>query len=483
MISIDEAYVDSAAPNADAAKNGRGLVTKKSFVALYISADKQVIFGQCQGSGKTPYECSCDFGRPENPTYRCSCPSRQFPCKHCIGLMYAYTKNAAAFKEADLPANLQEKREKAEVRAEKKKEAASKPKQVNKSALEKKIKAQLEGITLLEQLTESLVTIGIGNMNAKSAREIEQRAKQLGDAFLPGAQSALRSYTTLFHDEDSAKEPNSIAREKIYSDALDHLSRLYALAKQGRIYLEKRLADPDLQPETDSTIAAWLGHAWQLAELREAGLMQPNRALMQLTFHTYDDIARQEYVDTGIWIDLEKGALYTTKNYRPYKAVKFIKAEDSFFQVAQVPELFIYPGDLNPRIRWDGHTVRPPTPEDYAAIRKSAHKDFAALIKLVKGGLKGPLSERQPIYLLAFSQIGIVQDTLVVEDAQKNRLTLTDRGLDEEPSSLQVLKLVPDELRRNQVLVARFRHDLDTKRLEVKPLGIVSSSEVVRMTL
>lgn len=306
MISIDEAYVDSAAPNADAAKNGRGLVTKKSFVALYISADKQVIFGQCQGSGKTPYECSCDFGRPENPTYRCSCPSRQFPCKHCIGLMYAYTKNAAAFKEADLPASLQEKREKAEVRAEKKKEAASKPKQVNKSALEKKIKAQLEGITLLEQLTESLVTIGIGNMNAKSAREIEQRAKQLGDAFLPGAQSALRSYTTLFHDEDSAKEPNSIAREKIYSDALDHLSRLYALAKQGRIYLEKRLADPDLQPETDSTIAAWLGHAWQLAELREAGLMQPNRALMQLTFHTYDDIARQEYVDTGIWIDIEK---------------------------------------------------------------------------------------------------------------------------------------------------------------------------------
>jgi hypothetical protein len=127
--------------------------------------------------------------------------------------------------------------------------------------------------------------------------------------------------------------------------------------------------------------------------------------------------------------------------------------------------------------------VRQPTPEDYAAIRKSAHKDFAALIKLVKGSLKGPLSERQPIYLLSYSQLGIVEDTLVIEDAQKNRITLTDRGLDEEPPSLQVLKLVPDELRRNQVLVARFKHDLDTKRLEVKPLGIVSSSEVVRLTL
>ena len=31
VISIDESFVDAAAPNADTAKNGRGLVLKKKF--------------------------------------------------------------------------------------------------------------------------------------------------------------------------------------------------------------------------------------------------------------------------------------------------------------------------------------------------------------------------------------------------------------------------------------------------------------------
>ncbi|MFO0014668.1 MAG: hypothetical protein ACK553_18185 [Planctomycetota bacterium] len=483
MISIDEAFIEAAAPNLDSYNNGRALELKNSYSQLRISSDQQVLVAHCAGSGKSPYECSCDFANPDTPVYRCSCPSRLFPCKHCLGLMFVYLKNPKSFVAAELPSHLQEKRDKAVLRDAKKKEVSTKPRTVNKSALQKKIRAQIDGIGLLEQLTENLVTIGIGNMNAKSAREIEERAKQLGDVFLPGAQYALRSYTTLFQDESADTRNTATDREGIYSNALDQLSRLHALAKFGRTYLEKRLADPELKADTDSTIAAWLGHAWQLSELREAGLMQTHRSLMQLSFHTHDDIARQEYIDTGIWIDLQKGTLYTTRNYRPYKAVKFIRSEDSFFQVAEIPELFIYPGEQNPRIRWDGHTARGATPEDYAAIANASHRDFSALVKLVKGGLKGPLSERQPVYLLGYSRIGQVGDTLVIDDSQGNRLTLTDRGLEEEPPSLQALKLVPDRLRRGQVMVARFRHDLDSKRLEAKPLGIVSSSEVLRLTL
>src|SRR5215217_9652145 len=73
MIPIDEAYVDSAAPNADAAKNGRGLVLKNKLSKLHVSDDGSLIFGQCQGSGKDPYQVSVDFARPEQPTHRCSC--------------------------------------------------------------------------------------------------------------------------------------------------------------------------------------------------------------------------------------------------------------------------------------------------------------------------------------------------------------------------------------------------------------------------
>jgi hypothetical protein len=487
MISIDDQYVTAAASSVEAAKNGRALVLKKKFEGLGISRDGKLLFGKCQGSGKTPYACSCDFLQPELPVYRCNCPSRQFPCKHCVGLMYAYVEDAAAFVAAEVPEELQAKRVKAQARAETKKSdtKSSKPKRVNKAALAKKIQAQLDGLDLLERLTHHLIDIGIGNMNVKLAREIESQARQLGDAYLLGAQSALRAYTSLFSAEDGRfdGEMSSSAREAVYSEALDKLSTLNALVKQGRAYLQARLSDPDLKPETESNIAAWLGHAWQLAELREAGLVERDAELLQLAFHTHDDVARKEWVDTGIWVNLATGLVYTTKNYRPYKAAKFIKAEDSFFQVACVPELLIYPGDMNQRIRWEGMTARPIKPQDLEAIRRAAHADFSVLVKQVKGNLKGPLSEKYPVCLLKFHRIGEIDPLLVIEDAAGNRLTMTDRGIAEEPASLHLLHLVPADTLRDQVLVARFRHDLDSRRLQIKPLAIVTNTEVVRLTL
>ena len=55
---------------------------------------------------------------------------------------------------------------------------------------------------------------------------------------------------------------------------------------------------------------------------------------------------------------LGNGQIRLTQNFRPYKAAKFIKSDDSFFQVAQVKELCVYPGDVNPRIRWEGMARR-----------------------------------------------------------------------------------------------------------------------------
>jgi hypothetical protein len=63
-----EAYVDAAAPNPDAIKNGRGLVLKHKFVKFHISEDETILFGECHGSGKVPYQCSSDFAR-QVPAY------------------------------------------------------------------------------------------------------------------------------------------------------------------------------------------------------------------------------------------------------------------------------------------------------------------------------------------------------------------------------------------------------------------------------
>src|SRR5262245_58072428 len=229
MIPIDNAAaVDAAAPNADAAKNGRGLVLKNKLADLHLSDDGTLLFGACQGSGKQPYQVSCDFARPDQPTYRCTCPSRQFPCKHCLGLMYAYAQGKK-FTPAPVPPDLQAKREKLAARAEKKAAEPDKPKQVNQAALAKKVKAQLAGIDVLEKLTHDLVRLGIGNMNAKLAAQMRKQADQLGDAYLPGARAALYRYLQLFADEEGhfADKPSRQA-ERAHTEALDQLCRLHA---------------------------------------------------------------------------------------------------------------------------------------------------------------------------------------------------------------------------------------------------------------
>ncbi|MGL6076175.1 MAG: SWIM zinc finger family protein [Fimbriiglobus sp.] len=484
MIEIDEAYVDAAAPNADAAKNGRGLVVKKKFLNFHISPDGNLLFGECQGSGKSPYVCSADFVRPEVPTYRCNCPSRQFPCKHNLGLLYAYAQKKA-FTEAEVPADIQAKREKLAVRVEKKAEEATKPKQVNVAALAKKIQTQIEGIDTLEKLTHDLVRIGIGNMNTKLKDQMEQQARRLVDVYLPGARAAVFAYTQLFTFEDGKLIAGKSAAEteRVYTEAFDQLGRLNAIIKQGRAYLTKRLEDANLAVPTDTAIAAWLGHAWQLVELKAAGLVEPEVELVQLAFNSHYDTAREEYIDTGIWATLGSGKIRISQTLRPLKAAKHIKSEDSFFAVAKIKELCVYPGSVNPRIRWEGMLTRPLEPKDLQGIRDQGQKDFAAVVKDVKNALKAPLADRMPIYALNFKTLAQIEGEYVIEDAKGERLVLTDRGMAEEPSSLPLLALLSKAVFADQTLIGRFFHDLDTRQLRVKPLSFVTESSIIRLTL
>ncbi len=473
MITIDEAYVDSLAPAASAIKNGRDILRKGKLVSRNKSEDGTLLFGECKGSGKSNYFCSVDFIQEDNPVSRCSCPSRQFPCKHCLGLLYAWAEGET-FEVAEIPEDIAEKRSKSEERKEKRREAAKKPKKVNKAALKKKIEAQLEGLDLLEKLTQDLVRGGVGNINPKTASQVQDQAKQLADAYLPGAQAALNQLTLMFRDGDRVKETT-------YTEAIDQLTRLHALVKRGRDYLNARLEDPELKPETDSAIAAWLGHAWKLEELHAAGLVE-KAELAQLSFICYDDPARGEFVDLGIWQNLTSGAIQLTYNYRPYKAKKFIKEEDSVFHVVQAEELYVYPGDLNPRVRWETMKPRDLKPADITSVRGLARKDLASAVKEVRGQLKSPLASKNPLLLVEFEQIGRVGDHFVLQDKGGDRLVLTDRGETSDPPSLHLLGAVPSKALKKQAALLRFVHDWETHTLQAKPLTLVTNEAILRLT-
>src|SRR5437773_7548881 len=114
-MQIDEAYADSQAPNAAAIKNARGVVLKRKLVGLFRSPDGTLLFGNCKGSGAENYQPSADFADPAKPVFRCTCPSRQFPCKHSLALLYAHAQGGK-FLEKDVPAEISDKLSKMQQR-------------------------------------------------------------------------------------------------------------------------------------------------------------------------------------------------------------------------------------------------------------------------------------------------------------------------------------------------------------------------------
>jgi SWIM zinc finger len=77
----------------------------------------ELVWGLCAGSGKNPYQTIVDLS---GPAYRCSCPSRKFPCKHALGLLLLWA--GGSVPEEPEPADyarawLDARREKAEKSA------------------------------------------------------------------------------------------------------------------------------------------------------------------------------------------------------------------------------------------------------------------------------------------------------------------------------------------------------------------------------
>ena len=52
-------------------------------------AADDVVWGLCAGSGQQPYQTIADLS---GPAYKCSCPSRKFPCKHALALLLRWAE-------------------------------------------------------------------------------------------------------------------------------------------------------------------------------------------------------------------------------------------------------------------------------------------------------------------------------------------------------------------------------------------------------
>ncbi len=79
--------VEALAPRAAAISNAQPLATPTRWTGL--GADDRVVWGSCQGSGAEPYDTVVDH---VTVGWRCTCPSRQRPCKHVLALLLLWVR-------------------------------------------------------------------------------------------------------------------------------------------------------------------------------------------------------------------------------------------------------------------------------------------------------------------------------------------------------------------------------------------------------
>ncbi|WP_456787054.1 SWIM zinc finger family protein [Cellulomonas sp. P5_C5] len=78
----------ATAPDAASVAAGRKLAAPGPWSDTGVSTDPPALWGSCAGSGKTPYQTVVDL---TGPAFKCSCPSRKFPCKHALGLLLLWS--------------------------------------------------------------------------------------------------------------------------------------------------------------------------------------------------------------------------------------------------------------------------------------------------------------------------------------------------------------------------------------------------------
>ena len=100
-------------------------------------------------------------------------------------------KAEQAAEEREGKSGIQDSGEEGSAGTEKKGGKSSKARSGSKSARTKKLKKQLEGLAMLGQLTDSLLTAGLASMGSISLKEYRELSKQLGDYYLPGPQAGL----------------------------------------------------------------------------------------------------------------------------------------------------------------------------------------------------------------------------------------------------------------------------------------------------
>ena len=185
-----EDQVLDQAPDAASVKAGKALANPAKWPLL--GASEVALWGEAKGSGKKPYQTRIDL---KQIGYKCSCPSRKFPCKHALGLFLLYARSPDLFSTDDPPEWLIDWLEQRGQRAEKKAEKASKPVDAKAQAkrAEKRMAKVTAGAEELQRWLHDMARGGLATLPERNYQFWQTIAARMVDAQAPGLAAALRS--------------------------------------------------------------------------------------------------------------------------------------------------------------------------------------------------------------------------------------------------------------------------------------------------
>lgn len=247
-LTLTEEQILTLAPDEASKKSGKDLANPAKWVSK--GANEQALWGEAQGSGSKPYQTQVDLG---SIAFKCSCPSRKFPCKHGLGLMLFYARQQNSFTETEAPAWVTDWLSKRAEKEEKK--AIQEEKPVDEAAQAKRQQARqskvADGIEELTLWLKDIVRNGILTMPDKGFSWFDNMAKRMVDAQAPGLANMVRSLG----------ETNFYA-EGWQSHFMNQLVSIYLLIEG---YKNSSQLDVALQQD----IRNWIGFTQNQDELKE----------------------------------------------------------------------------------------------------------------------------------------------------------------------------------------------------------------------
>lgn len=156
-----------------------------------------LVWGKCQGSGKTPYHVSVDL---TEPAFRCTCPSRKFPCKHGLALLMLWVDGSGSVRDAAEAAGFASEwaaersaRAAAQTSARAAKAARVPDPEAQAKRLEERLALMTGGMEDFARWLGDLARAGTATARSQPFTWWDATAARLVDAQLPGLADQVRA--------------------------------------------------------------------------------------------------------------------------------------------------------------------------------------------------------------------------------------------------------------------------------------------------